>query len=441
MPHTFSLASVQTKPVPAHVADWRTWLLGAVVWLLLAGCNRSAIVTPTPIAAPPPAATTTPVPARTDLLPTDRQLVVWMPPFGNALDDDRAGAVFANAFRQFERDHPGVNIDVHVKAERGPASLLTYLRDGQEVAPAILPDLVLINTQELWQIADLGLVPALAADEIRSDGFYAFAPAAVTYRDHVFGIPYAADIVMAAYDPARLSTVPHTWGDLLAGNVWLLFPTGPENDAATVTLLQYVGAGGRLTEDGALTDPDALKAIFDFVATAQADGLIPPELVDLATFDAVWRAYLGARPEITSLVITGYHEAATQGGDVAYAPVPTQDGGTVTVAATWAFALLTQDADRRQLALALVDELSTPEVLGTWSRQAQRLPSRPEALSTWPATDDLAAYLDRQLTAAVALPNGRAFADFAADIQSAQTDLLRGRLSVDEALQTVAAHP
>ena len=436
MRHTPSLGHFQTGSAPRL-----TWLAGAIVWLLLAGCNRSAIVTPTPVSAPPSVATAAPIPARTDLVPAARQLVVWMPPFGNPLDDDRAGAVFGDAFRQFERDHPGVNIDVHVKAERGPASLLTYLRSAQQVAPAVLPDLVLINTQDLWQIADLGLVPTLVPGEIRNDGFYAFALSAVTYRNQTFGIPYAADIVMAAYDPTRLPTAPRTWSDLLAGDVWLLFPTGPDTDAATVTLLQYVGAGGRLTEDGTLTDPDALEALFDFITTAQADGLIPPELVDLATFDAVWRAYLGARPEITSLVITGYHQAATVGGDVAYAPVPTQAGGTITVAATWAFAVLTQEDDRRHLALALVDELLTPEVLGAWSRQAQRLPSRPGALSTWPATDNLTAYLGRQLTAAVALPNGRAFTDFAADIQTAQTDLLRGRLSVNEALQTVAGHP
>ncbi len=422
-------------------ASWRIWLAGMLVWLLLVGCNRSAIVTPTPVSAPPPRVTDAPIPARTDLLPTARQLVVWMPPFGNPLDDDRAGAVFADAFRQFERDHPGVDIDVHVKAERGPASLLTYLRGAQQVAPAILPDLVLINTQELWQIVDLGLAPALAPDEIRSDGFYAFALTAVNYRSQTVGIPYAADIVLAAYDPVRLPTAPRTWDDLLAGDVWLLFPTGAESDAASVTLLQYVGAGGHLTEDGALNDPAALQATLDFIATAQADGLIPPELVDLATFDAVWRAYQGARPEITSLVITGYHQAETVGGDLAYAPVPTQSGETVTVAETWAFAVLTQEVDRRRLALALVDELLTPDILGAWSRQAQRLPSRPGALSTWPATDDLAASLDRQLTAAVALPNGRAFADFVADLQTAQTDLLRGRLNVTEALQTVAGHP
>lgn len=413
---------------------WRIWLAAVVVWLAVSGCNRSAIATPTPEA--PAGSVATPTPARLDLAPAERQLVVWLPPFGAPLDDDRAGAVLAAAFRQFERNHAGVNIDIHIKAERGPASLLTYLRSAQQVAPSILPDLVLINTQDLWQVADLGLVPPLATHEIRRDGFYAFAPAAVTYRDQVLGIPYAVDIPLAAYDPARLPNAPRTWDDLLAGDAWLIFPTGGENDAALVTLLQYVGAGGQLADDGALSDPAALTAFFEFVAAAQETGLIPPDVVDLATFDAVWRAYQTARPDIVSLAVAGYRQAA----GAAYVPVPTRHGNSAAVAATWAFAILTPEDDHRRLALALVDELLTVDVQGNWSRQALRLPSRPDALAAWPA-DGATANLDRQLTAAVALPNGRAFADFVKDMQTAQTELLRGRLDVAAAVQAVAVRP
>ncbi len=420
-------------------APWRIWLAGVVVWLVVSGCNRSALATPTPEATAPAGSVATPTPARLDLAPAERQLVVWLPPFGAPLDDDRAGAVLAAAFRQFERDHGGLNIDIHIKAERGPAALLTYLRSAQQVAPAILPDLMLINTQELWQVADLGLVPPLTGDEIRRDGFYAFAPAAVTYRDQVLGIPYVVEIPLAAYDPARLPAAPRTWDDLLAGDAWLLFPTGVESDAALVTLLQYVGAGGRLSDDGALNDPAALTAFFEFIASAQAAGLIPPDVVDLTTFDAVWRAYATAHPDIVSLAVTGFHQAA-EAGDAAYAPVPTRHGNSPAVAATWAFAILTQEEEHRRLALELVDDLLTAEVQGNWTRQALRLPSRPEALAVWPAdgvTDDL----DRQLTAAVALPNGRAFADLVGDMQTAQTDLLRGRLDVEAAVQAVATRP
>jgi ABC-type glycerol-3-phosphate transport system substrate-binding protein len=375
------------------------------------------------------------------LAPAARQLVVWLPPFGSPLDDDRAGAIFANAFRQFEREHLGVDVDVHVKAERGPAALLTYLRSAQRVAPAILPDLVLINTQELWQAADLGLVPALRPDEIRNDGFYAFASASVRYRDQVFGVPYVVDIVLAARDPSRLAEAPRSWGDVLAGETWLLFPTGLENDAALVTLAQYVGAGGHLSEDGGLASPDALAAFFEFVVEAQAAGLIPPEVVDLATFEAVWRAYVTAHPQIVSLVITGYHQAEAAGGELVYAPVPTRNGDAATLATTWAFAVLAQEEDHRRLALSLVDALLAAEVQGEWSRQAQRLPSRPAALAAWPASAGVTADLERQLAVAVALPNGRAFADFVADIQTAQIELLRGQLSADEALQAIAARP
>jgi ABC-type glycerol-3-phosphate transport system substrate-binding protein len=415
------------------------WLV--VVWLALSSCGRNAIVTPTPAVPPPPSVTPSPTPARLDFAPADNQLVLWLPPFGAPLDDTRGGAVLAAAFRQFERDHAGVRIDAHVKAEHGPAALRAYLRSAQQVAPAILPDLMLIDTQELWQVAELGLVPALAPDEVRSDGFYAFAPAAVTYRDQVFGIPYAVDIALAAYDPARLLAPPRTWNDVLTGDAWLLFPTGGDTDASLVSLLQYMGAGGELPAESARATPAGLEAFFEFLAAAQQAGLIPPEVVDLATFDAVWRAYLAARPEIVTLVIAGFRQTAEAGGEVALAPVPTRNGERATVAATWAFAVLTPEPERRRLALALVDALLAVEVQGNWSRQAQRLPSRPEALTVWPAGNGQTAFLSEQLTAAVALPNGHAFADFVSDLQTAQSELLRGDLSVDAAVQAVATRP
>jgi arabinogalactan oligomer/maltooligosaccharide transport system substrate-binding protein len=105
-----------------------------------------------------------------------------------------------------------VSVDVQIKAENGEASLLNYLRVAQRVAPLILPDIIVINTQQLWQIVDLGLIEAIELGEIGQAGdFYQFALDAVTYNGQTYGIPYTADLLHLAYHQNQLTTAPTTW--------------------------------------------------------------------------------------------------------------------------------------------------------------------------------------------------------------------------------------
>ncbi|RIK50708.1 MAG: hypothetical protein DCC57_11540 [Chloroflexi bacterium] len=447
-PDTLPNCALPNRALPdwalSHAGRWfRPLGLILAVALLLAACRARQNATPTP-AAPAPALS---VPAEDNGPPTTdsaqgQHLVVWLPAFSGIAAGAAAGDVLETSIRQFEQAHPGVSIEVQVKAESGVAALWPFLRSAQAVAPAILPDLVLINTQQLWQGADLGLFMALDETDIAAvDDFYPAARAGVHYNNRLLGIPYTVDAVHAVYSQEGFAGALPTWETLLAEAPAYLFPGGSSEGSVNLHMLaQYLGAGGDLAESAVEPDLEAARAYFEFLAEGRQQGVIPPEVADLGTFSAVYAAFQAHSEGL----------AATLGSDVLggaertqlrYAPLPTRSGRPTTVADIWAFALLTQDTERQALALSLVAALLEPDVQGAWSQFADRLPSRRSALAQWDQAGPYRSFLEQQIEGAAAVPNGRAFADFARRLQAGQLAVLRGELTPDEAARSLSSAP
>jgi ABC-type glycerol-3-phosphate transport system substrate-binding protein len=410
--------------------------------LLITGCGALSTPTPLPSLQPqPPIGTPAvePIVSETVVPDANDQLVVWLPAFTGITTEGSAGTIMTNAFHQFEQRNPTIKLDVQVKADAGTASLYNFLRSAQEVAPGILPDLVLINTQQLWQIVDLGMVKALSADELLTDEqFFPVARSAVVYHSQTIGIPYTLDVTHLVYDSAVLDSPPTTWTELLANNQAFLFPAA-EIGTTNATLLQYIGAGGELLEDGSISDPEILKDFFTFIAQAHQRNIIPSAVLDLSSFNAVWRAFVADRNVLATVQMTQFYPNAAGINPPSYAIVPTRNGSSVTIADTWAFAILTEDQQRRQLALALINELLQPEVQGPWSQSVARLPSQPTSLAMWTQANNYRDFVQTLLDDAVSLPNGPAFADFARRLSAAQAGILRGELTVESAIESLVA--
>jgi hypothetical protein len=180
-----------------------------------------------------------------------------------------------------------------------------------------------------------------------------------------------------------------------------------------------------------------LEAVFEFYTEGRRRGVIPASVIQLANFDAVWGAFTGQPSGVASISSDDYlrqREALTR---IQYAQTLTRNGMPVTIARTWAFALLTSDPGQREVTLKLLEHLLDPTVQGPLSQARFRLPSRRSSFQAWIHADGYHEFLDHQLEIAVAPPNGRAFADFARKLQDAQIALLMGELSAQEALVQV----
>lgn len=425
--------------IKAHSA-W-LWLLHIATCCILLGCRDQADV-------PPPlpsetAMTTTATPAQSAPEPeiqneqTNDQLVIWLPTFTGIATEGSAGTILANAFHQFEQRHPGVQLDVQAKADIGTSSLYNFLRSAQQVAPSILPDVVLINTQQLWQIVDLGLVTGLREEELfDAVNFYAVANDSVAYRSQIVGIPYALDVTHLVYDSEFNDTAPKTWADLFNAEKPFLFPAA-EIGTTNATLLNYLGAGGVLMADGGISSPEAIEEFFNLVSRAHQQEIITTQLLDLSGYNATWRAFSASRNNFALTQVNQFYPNITSGRPTSYATPPTNNGHTVTIADSWAFALLTSDPQRRQLALTLINNLLEPEVQGAWSQAVARLPSQPTALSQWTSMNGYRTFLETLLSTAVYPPNGPAFTAFARRLHVAQAGIIRNELSVEDAIEAM----
>jgi ABC-type glycerol-3-phosphate transport system substrate-binding protein len=236
-----------------------------------------------------------------------------------------------------------------------------------------------------------------------------------------------------------METPPATWNELLAGNHKFLFPgNGGDGFRNSPLLLQYIGAGGQLLEDGSVSSDEALEAVFEFLVEGRIRGVIPGDVTEIASLGAAWTTFVNRGGGVATSAADTFLENRDSAPQVQYAQMPTRNGLPTTIADTWAFVVLTEEPAQRERVLALLKYLMAPNTQGTWGQYARRLPSNQAALTEWSATDDdYREFLKRQLEVAVALPNGRAFADFSRRLQIAQSGVLRGEITADEAVKQV----
>lgn len=422
-------------------------MLLAALWIL-AACARPS--TPTPPATPLPT-----VPAQI-VLDTDAgggvepdddgetNLVMWLPDFYSLNPSQPGGETLYTVRVLFEQTYPSVFLDMANKAEVGQAGLLNFLRVAQRAAPSVLPDAVVINTQDLWQAVDAGLVqpldPAILAG---IDDFYPFALDAVTYQDKLYGVPVSADLQHLVYHrDMLLEAPPLTWSQVISHGVPFIFAAGVRDPARNLSLLlQYVAAGGSLTADGSLANPGAMADVLTFLADARQAGVIPDQIGGLLSEETTWTAFVEGNAGLAAVNARYYLSQREVLDEVGFGPVPTRDGVPQTVAQTWAFAILTPDPERQALVIELIQNLLEPEVLGPWNQFAHHLPVRRSAFQLWTSARPYYQFLEAQLDLAVAIPNGRAFSNLASHMQQAAQDVLSGNLPPQDALLNIQATP
>lgn len=418
-------------------------LIGLVGLLLLltVSCNRTPA--PSPDLAP---ATLEWIPDGTaqiatgeealPLVETSRQLVIWAPPFFQATLDLATDGVLTPLYEQFERNHPGVHIDVQIRAESGEASFLNYLRGAQRVAPAILPDIILVNTQQLWQVAELDLLLPLEIEQLETIlQFFPSTLPAVTYNEEIVGIPYTANLTHIVYHESALALPPQTWSDLLASDQPYIFSGGRFEELGAFAYLQYLGSGGQVHEDD-VVDEEALRALFTYLVALRTEGIVPDSVLEITSADSAWSTFINTKrglADTSTQVVLNHWEAMNSGG-VQYAPIATRNGAPISIAHIWAFAIVASDSEQQALSMSLLNAFMESTIHGEWSRAAMQIPTQAEAFEVWRNSSPYFDFIQTQLKNSITLPGGRRFAELNRRLQDAQELVLRGEMSVDDAV-------
>ncbi len=424
-------------------------ILALLILLLIAGCrdNRAPAATPEQTlpagisSSGPPLAGDQSAPKQ----PPDSLdgLVLWVPPFFSINSASRADAVLAAALAEFSPAASGTAVTLVAKAERGPAGLLPYLLTTSQAASKLLPDIVLLNSFDLPRVVDAGLLLPLAQEESAP---FSGIPAQILQTAQVdgslYGLPYVANLDHLVYQTDRLPSPPVTWDAFLAQDKRLLF-AGSAGDDYSVNFVWtlYLIGGGKVDDEGGVADPGILKSAFEFLGQGRELGLIPDSALTLSSPQAVWTFFVNGNAEMAVVPSALYYNQQNEAGAISFAPLPTLDGAARSLVTSWSFVIVTQEPERRQRAVRLLQQLFAPHIQGEWSWSARQLPTQPAAFADWDTDDPYTLFLQELLLHSVALPSLQTFDAMAHTMQQAQREILAGEKSPQQALESLPLHP
>ncbi len=407
-------------------------LLGA-----LAGC--SGIAGQSPSAATPSPTSLTASPVTPDTTPTaPLRLVLWLPASIAPERTTPAGAVLTQRLAQFEESHPGINLQIRLKADAGTAGLLETLIAAAAAAPAALPDALLLDPVGLSAAALKGLivpldglVPAPSEPE-----WYAYAVEAARVDGVVYGLPVGAEAQVLAYRTDAYDSPPLSWSNVLSGPVPALFPAA--DPTASFTLAQLLAARARLYDSGGrpMIDQPALVDILSFYQAARSAGVLPLSARQYASAPDTWRVFEEGRTLAAEARLRPFLLEANPAIHAAI-PLPTRDGAGISLVWSWSWAVVTRDSVRQRAVGELIVWLSQPEFLAAWTRAAGLLPPKPAALERWPAGSD-SSLASQLVTAAVPAPSAETTGIFGPPLQQAVQAVLSGQSSPEEAARAAA---
>jgi len=373
----------------------------------------------TPTAAPPagptptlpPAATTSIVQPSLPAAPLS-PLRAWVP---NEIGARTTGGAeeLNNQLRAFETAHRQLDVIIEQKPVEGPGGIVSYLRTGRAVAPSILPDLIALPTtvlsdpsiRELLFPLESHLDPALLEDT-----YPALAARSVS-DNRLYGIPFAVSgLPHLIYRPTVVSdTVPLTWQAFISDTNHTLIVPADSRDGALWGLQFYLAEGGSVVDDAG---KPALE-VGPLTRALEQIALNKPNLLQsrqLKTLDEAWQYYqLGLSDFVWTR--SGYVlaqlapvNAATPPTDQAYSRVPGPRGALTPLVSSWAWAITATDPARQELAAELIQSLTTPENLASWSRRNQMLPARREAMAVLAQSNTYFAFTGAELERAELMP-------------------------------------
>ena len=396
------------------VANLTLFLLG---WLLVGatGCTFLTELTssspetntrvptataPAPQDVPPVVESSTPTPEATAV--SQRRLTIWLPPeIGGRTQT--ATAVLAEQVRVFNSSHPDLQITIQQKNVSGPGGMISYLRTGRVAAPAILPDLIVVPGDRLPAIYAEELIYPLGSS-LQPETMAALYPAAQAFaqpQDIILGYPFAlTNLPHLAYDTAVItSTFPTSFTQMIdLPDSTLLFPASGI-DGVMMWQQLYLAYGGQLFTEArqATLQAEPLRLSLAQLEQARQQGFIVSQSSNVTNIAEAWQIFVGGGSTIVQTSAGQFLQERSNEARYGVAPIPGVDGPLPPLVHSWAWAVTTNDPAQRMLAIELIEFLTQPDNLGTWSQAANILPARTDALAVWPADDPYTQFLGQEL--------------------------------------------
>lgn len=341
---------------------------------------------------------------------TPRTLIIWLPP--EIASRTAVGAdTFLDQVAEITAPLPDVEVRIEQKAVSGQGGMLSYLRTGRNVAPDILPDLIVLPTDQLTATFSDGLIYSLNGllDEAALDELYPAAQAMAQPDTQIVGYPLAlTNLSHLAFIPGSLGEDPIlNWDNLLALENQRLLIAGAGRGGATLALQLYLDAGGSLVNEAGqpALQTGPLAQALEFFAQGRASGLIVSQSSSTVSVADAWQLYTSGATTMVQTTADHVLLALPAGQASNFAPLPGINGFLPPLVTGWAWALTAPDAGQQELAVGVMLALMDDGRLAEWSFQNKMLPTRQGAFALWPQKDAFSIFLERELAVARPFPS------------------------------------
>jgi len=300
-----------------------------------------------------------------------RILRVWLPPRFDPNADTESASLLKRRLADFESAHPGLEIEVRIKAEAGETSLLNSLSITSSAAPIALPDLIALSRPDLEAAALKGLLhPVDGLSTVLDDSnWYPYARELGHVQNIGYGLPFAADALVMVHRPGLEI---NTWDDIFSSDESLVFSAG--DPQALVALSLYISAGGRLVNEQGLPilDEEPLTQTLTLIQNGLEEQAFLPTMINYETDTQSLQAYRDGRANMAIAWALNYHGV----DDGIIEPIPSLNGTPHTFAPGWIWALAGSDPENQQVATELAEYLIADEFIGNWLEKTGYLPTR-----------------------------------------------------------------
>jgi len=357
--------------------------------LFLAGCSSLAPfltrLTPSPvpvilspdatqisaISTPELGATETALPAAGPLI-----LRVWLPPQFDPNARTESASLLKQRLADFEAQHPGLEIEVRIKAEEGEANILNALSVTSMAAPTALPDLVALSRPALEAAALKGLLHPIdgLSTTLQDPNWYGYARQLGKVENIGYGLPFAGNVFAFVYR-SELGEFDN-WEEILASEGVLSFPAGDPQGLVGLSL--YASAGGEIVNSQGLPtlDQAVLTRLLSLIEDGLGASMLSPSLAIMGTDAQALQLYRDRNANMVITWASNYRPVS----DEKMIPLPGLDETPYSFATGWMWSLAGSNTENQALAVELAEYLIADEFIGAWTREAGYLPTRPSSV-------------------------------------------------------------
>lgn len=340
---------------------------------------------------------------------TTQTLRVWVPPSLLVSNVPEEAAVLQTQIQTFATSQSELDIILEPKAVSGQGGIISYLRTGRNIAPAIMPDLIALPADQLSSVFTDGLIISLDTliDPALIQQLYPAAQSYAFSNQQLAGYPFAiTQLTHFAYKSNQLTgPFPTRWGALITTEEnSLSIPLGGRTSGVLVLQL-YLEAGGSLTnEAGQISlQQEVLTQVLNQLQNSTENDFLNITVSQGSTIDEMWDAY---RLDRTTIILTTAESYLKQESlsNTAVAPISGIDAPLTPLVSGWAWAITASNESQQALASELLKYLTDPTIAGVWSVESKMLPANPAAFEQWSINEGYLNFIQGQLDQAEALP-------------------------------------